>query len=222
MTERERMKDSHVIEFNREAEVQMEGEKKTNMLYRQIECGMLTRNEARSLMNMPKISDEEQGGDDYYHPANWLVAGEEPDTDEPTGVDPMVDPADPEDPAEDPEEPMTDKSRTLLKAMITSSVTSAIKLESAKMIQRAGIQADKFPAAVIEFYQTWTENTVPGLSDSACRVAVIWHAEASKKLLMDVHSVSTSDSLKANVSDVVASWDSRAENLISSLMKAVE
>jgi copper(I)-binding protein len=130
--------------------------------------------------------------------------------------------ADPEDPAEDPAEPMTDKSRTMLKAMITSSVTSAIKLESAKMIQRAGIQADKFPAAVIEFYQTWTENTVPGLSDSACRVAVISHAEASKKLLMDVHSVSTSDSLKANVSDVVASWDSRAENLISSLMKAVE
>jgi hypothetical protein len=63
---------------------------------------------------------------------------------------------------------------------------------------------------------------VPGLSDSACRVAVISHAETSKKLLMDVHSVSTSGSLKANVADVVATWDSRAEKLISSLMKAVE
>jgi hypothetical protein len=220
MTEKERMKDSHVIEFNRESEVQMEGEKKVNMIYRQIECGMMTRNEARSLMNLPKISDEEQGGDDYYHPANWLVAGEEPDTDEPTGVDPMVDPA--EDPAEDPEEPITDKSKSFLRAMVTSSVTSAIKLESAKMIQRAGIQADKFPAAVVEFYQTWTENTVPGLSDSASRLAVISHAEASKKLLMDVHSVSTSDSLKANVTDVVATWNSRAEKLINSLMKAVE
>ena len=220
MTEKERMKDSHVIEFNRESEVQMEGEKKVNMIYRQIECGMMTRNEARSLMNLPKISDEEQGGDDYYHPANWLVAGEEPDTDEPTEVDPMINPA--EDPAEDPEEPMTDKSKSFLRAMVTSSVTSAIKLESAKMIQRAGIQADKFPAAVIEFYQTWTENTVPGLTDSACRVAVISHAETSKKLLMDVHSVSTSGSLKANVTDVVATWDSRAEKLISSLMKAVE
>jgi hypothetical protein len=63
---------------------------------------------------------------------------------------------------------------------------------------------------------------VPGLTDSACRVAVISHAEASKKLLMDVHSVSTTDSLKANVTDVVATWDSRAEKLINSLMKAVK
>lgn len=223
MTEKERMKDSHVIEFNRESEVQMEGEKKVNMLYRQIECGIMTRNEARSLMNLPKISDDEQGGDDYYHPANWLVAGEEPDTDEPTGADPMQEPADPaKEPMDDSENAMADKSKSLLKAMVTSSVTSAIKLESAKMIQRAAMQADKFPAAVTEFYQTWTENTVPALGDSACRVAIISHAETSKKLLMDVHSVSTAGSLKANVTDVVATWDSRAEKLITSLMKAVE
>jgi hypothetical protein len=122
--------------------------------------------------------------------------------------------------SEDPAEPSP--AENLLRAMITSSVTSAVKLEQSKVVQRAGSQPARFMAEVDAFYQTWTENTVPGLTDSACRVAVISHAEASKKLLMDVHSVSTTDSLKANVTDVVATWDSRAEKLIKSLMKAVK
>jgi hypothetical protein len=219
MTPKERMKETHVIEFNRESEVQMEGEKKVNMLYRQIESGMMTRNEARSLMNMPRITDEEQGGDDYYHPANWMVAGEEPDTDEPTGADPMMEPADDPEERETPEEA---KSSTLLRAMVTASVTEAIKIERTRVVQRAGMQADKFTTAIDEFYATWTDNTAPGLTDSAARVCVISHAEASKKLLFDVHAVSTVGSLKANVQDVVASWDARAENLITELMKAVQ
>jgi HK97 family phage portal protein len=219
MTPKERMKETHVIEFNRESEVQMEGEKKVNMLYRQIESGMMTRNEARSLMNMPRITDEEQGGDDYYHPANWMVAGEEPDTDEPTGADPMMEPEDDPEETETPEEA---KSSSLLRAMVTASVTEAIKIERTRVVQRAGMQADKFTTAIDEFYATWTDNTAPGLTDSAARVCVISHAEASKKLLFDVHAVSTVGSLKANVQDVVASWDARAENLITELMKAVQ
>lgn len=218
MTAKERIKDTHVIEFNRDAEVQMEGEKRVNMLYRQIESGMMTRNEARSIMNMPKITDEEQGGDDFYHPANWMVAGEEPDMDEATGVDPMSEPGHEEDMPEHED----DKATAFLRAMITSSVTEAIKIERTRVVQRAGMQADKFPAAVDEFYHTWTDNTATGMSDSVSRLSVIAHAEASKRMLMDVHAVSTSGSLKANVADVVASWDSRAETLISNLMKAVQ
>lgn len=219
MTDKERMKDSHVIEFNRESEVQMEFDTKISAMATQIYNSILTPNEARRLLNLPSAGPY---GDRFYRQANLMVVGED-DKDEPAEADSMADPQDPtEVPMDDPEDLMTDKSKSLLRAMVTSSVTSAIKLESAKMIQRAAMQADKFPAAVTEFYQTWTENTVPGLSDSACRVAVISHAETSKKLLMDVHSVSTSGSLKANVTDVVATWDSRAEKLISSLMKAVE
>lgn len=219
MTDKERMKDSHVIEFNRESEVQMEFDTKISAMATQIYNSILTPNEARRLLNLPSAGPY---GDRFYRQANLMVVGDD-DKDEPTEVEPIAEPDDPEEvPIDAPEDLMTDKSKSLLRAMVTSSVTSAIKLESAKMIQRAAMQADKFPAAVTEFYQTWTENTVPALSESSCRVAVISHAETSKKLLMDVHSVSTSGSLKANVTDVVATWDSRAEKLISSLMKAVE
>ena len=219
MTDKERMKDSHVIEFNRESEVQMEFDTKISAMATQIYNSILTPNEATRLLNLPSAGPY---GDRFYRQANLMVVGDD-DKDEPTEVEPIAEPDDPEEvPMDDPEDLMTDKSKSLLRAMVTSSVTSAIKLESAKMIQRAAMQADKFPAAVAEFYQTWTENTVPALSESSCRVAVISHAETSKKLLMDVHSVSTSGSLKANVTDVVATWDSRAEKLISSLMKAVE
>lgn len=219
MTDKERMKDSHVIEFNRESEVQMEFDTKISAMATQIYNSILTPNEARRLLNLPSAGPY---GDRFYRQANLMVVGDD-DKDEPTEVEPIADPDNPEEvPMDDPKDLMTDKSKSLLRAMVTSSVTSAIKLESAKMIQRAAMQADKFPAAVAEFYQTWTENTVPALSESSCRVAVISHAETSKKLLMDVHSVSTSGSLKANVTDVVATWDSRAEKLISSLMKAVE
>ena len=220
MTPKERMKDSHVIEFNREAEVQMEGEKKVNMIYRQIESGVMTRNEARSLLNMPKIADPEQGGDSYYHPANWVVAGDEDDAME--SARGMPDTPSTDDGSVDDQNEMESKAANILRAMITSSVTEAVKIEKSRVVQRAGMQADNFTAAINDFYETWTENTAPGLTDSAARVCVISHAEASKRLLMDVYSVSTSSSLKSNVQDVVASWDKRAESLISDLMKAVQ
>jgi HK97 family phage portal protein len=219
MTPKERMKETHVIEFNRESEVQMEGEKKVNMLYRQIESGMMTRNEARSLMNMPRITDEEQGGDDYYHPANWMVAGEEPDADEAMGADPMQ----PDETEEETEAPEEARASSLLRAMVTSAVTEDIRIECSRVVQRAGMRTESdFQSSINEFYETWTKSTVPELTQSAARTAVISHAEASKKLLFDVHAVSTVGSLKANVQDVVASWDARAENLITELMKAVQ
>ena len=70
LTDKERIKDTHCIEFNREAEIQMEFEKKINGIYRQIECGVMTRNEARNLLNMARITDEDDGGDNFYHYAN--------------------------------------------------------------------------------------------------------------------------------------------------------
>jgi hypothetical protein len=214
LSEKERIKDTHCIEFNREAEIQMEFEKKINGIYRQIECGVMTRNEARNLLNMARITDEEGGGDNFYHPANWIVADEPditetPETEtEPTEEDPL---------------PETEyAASSLLRAMITSSVTEAIKIERTRVVQRAGMQADKFTTAVDDFYATWTENTVPAMTGSSARTLIISHAEASKKMLFDVHAVSTVGSLKANVQDVVASWDKRAENLITELMKGVE
>ena len=215
LTDKERTKDTHCIEFNREAEIQMEFEKKINGIYRQIECGVMTRNEARNLLNMARITDEEDGGDNFYHPANWVVAGEEPDI--------MQTPETETEPTKEDPLPETEyAASSLLRAMITSSVTEAIKIERTRVVQRAGMQADKFTVAIDDFYATWTENTVPGMSSSSARTLIISHAEASKKMLFDVHAVSTVGSLKANVQDVVASWDKRAENLITELLKGVK
>ena len=215
LTDKERTKDTHCIEFNREAEIQMEFEKKINGIYRQIECGVMTRNEARNLLNMARITDEEDGGDNFYHPANWVISGEEPTAMGTSGSQPPKQESTTETP------PPSDAT-SLLRAMITSSVTEAIKIERTRVVQRAGMQADKFTTAVDDFYATWTENTVPAMTGSSARTLIISHAEASKKMLFDVHAVSTVGSLKANVQDVVTSWDKRAENLITELMKGVE
>ena len=220
LTEKERIKDTHCIEFNREAEIQMEFEKKVSGIYRQIECGVMTRNEARGLLNMPRITGDEEGGDDFYHPANWIVAGNEEDAAQQAEPQPMQEP---EKEKEDEPETGTEYTASLmLRAMVTSSVTEAIKIERARVVQRAGMQADKFTVAIEDFYATWTDNTAPGLSGSAARLSIISHAELSKKMLFDVHSVSTVGSLKANVQDVVTSWDKRAENLITELLKGVK
>jgi hypothetical protein len=206
LTDKEKEKDSHIVEFNREALIQMTFESKVNGIYRQIESGVMTRNEGRARLNMPSIGPE---GDEFYHPANWVVAGEEPEP--ATGARPMK-----ETPGED------DNTENLLRAMVTSSVTEALKIERDRVVQRAGMQAANFMGAVNEFYATWTDRTVSALTNSDARLAIISHAEESKRLLSDVHSCSTTSSLKANVSDVVASWDSRADNLVQNLMKAVQ
>lgn len=213
LSDKEKERDSHVMEFNREALVQMTFEAKVNGIYRQIESGVMTRNEGRARLNMPSIGEE---GDVFYHPANWIVAGEEPEPVE-QELKPMK-----ETPEETDTEDSPDPMENVLRAMITTSVTDAIKLEKDRVVQRAGIQAASYPDAITEFYATWTDKTVPALADSQARLAIISHAEESKRLLLDVHSVSSTSSLKSNVADVVASWDSRAESLVENLMKAVQ
>lgn len=213
LSDKEKQNDSHLIEFNREALIQMSFETMINGLYRQKEMGALNTNEVRAMLNLPSIGPD---GDKYYHPANWVEVGEEPEPS--SGAKPMK--QTPEEPNDDEGE--DDKTTNILRAMVTSSVTQAIKIERDRVVQRAGMQAAKFMTAVEEFYTTWTDSTLPALEQSEARLAIITHAERSKKLLADAHSVSTTSSLKANVADVVASWDSRADELVENLMKVVQ
>jgi len=223
LTPKQRLKETHVIEFNREAEIQMEFEKKINGIYRQIECGVLTRNEGRNLLNMPKITDEDEGGDDYYHPANWVVAGEEPDltTPAPAGSPPGTPGQDAsEADAADPEEADTGSETTnVLRSLITATVTDNLKIERDRVVQRAGMQSGNFIDSVDEFYTQWTRTSGRGLTSSSARAAFMAHAEESKRQLLDVAGASTTDSLKANVQEVTALWDGRIELLVAKLMK---
>ena len=215
LTPRQRMKESHVIEFNRESEIQMEFEKKINGIYRQIECGVLTRNEGRNLLNMPKISAEDEGGDDFYHPANWVVAGEEPD---------LMTPGQPEEPGaeeQDTSEESAAGATNVLRSLITATVTADLIVERDRIVQRSGMQSGNFLDAIDTFYVQWTATAGRGLTGSSSRAAFMRHAEESKRQLLDVAGASTTESLKANVQEVTASWDGRAEVLITKLMKDV-
>lgn len=213
LTEQQKAEDSHLIEFNRESVISMEFEKKINGIYRQIECGIMSRNEGRRLLNMPSADEE---GDEFYRPANWIEIGAEPEKEiYPTGVD--LDKTPDKNAQED--EPEESGMAAVLRAMITSSVTKDLQIERDRVVQRAGMQGGNFISAIDQFYAGWVAASVPGLSSSEARIALISHAEESKRLLLDVAGVSTTASLKANVADVVATWDDRGKILIETLIE---
>ena len=59
--------------------------------------------------------------------------------------------------------------------------------------------------------------SVSGLASLKASAVKIQHAEESKRQLLDVAGSSTSTTLVGNVSELVATWDHRAESLISGL-----
>lgn len=207
LTTKEREEDTHLIEFNREAAVAMEFEKKINGIYRQLESGLLNRNEARRLLNLPSAGPD---GDTYYRPANWTPV------DQPM---PMLQAPEPKEhdmpPDEEPDSDMMD----VLRALITSSVTKDLQVEQDRVVQRAGMQGANFVSAIETFYEGWTTATAPGLTMPAARMAIMGHATESKRQLLDVAGVSTTGSLKANVKDIIARWDVRGQALIESLVR---
>lgn len=218
LTEKQLEQDSHVIEFNREAAVSMEFEKKINGIYRQIESGLLTRNEGRRLLNLPSAGED---GDEFYRPANWSEIGAEPPPTPPPGQPPVPpEEGDMDEPEED-EEDESSAMTSVLRAMITASVTRGLKIERDRIVQRAGMQGANFVAAVDEFYHNWTVDTADGLTHPDARICIMGHANESKRQLLDVAGVSTTGSLKANVVDVVSTWDIRGQELIDNLVKVV-
>lgn len=209
LTPRQRIDDTYVIEFNREAEIQMSFESKINGIYRQIEAGVMNRNEARNLLNLPNIGAE---GDEFYHPANWVVAGEEPE--------PMEQSSNGNKSSND--SPDDSPTASVLRSMITTSVTKAVDLETSKAIRLANSRAHEFLPSVDEFYDTWTEHTAPGITSEKVRELISGHAEESRRQLVDVAGVSTTSSLKENVCQLVATWDARRDALIDAIWKEVQ
>lgn len=216
LTERQLEQDSHVIEFNREAAVSMEFEKKINGIYRQIESGILTRNEGRRLLNLPSAGED---GDEFYRPSNWTEIGEDPP---PTAPVSQPQPTEPEeDDTEDEGVDETESMASVLRAMITASVTKDLQIERDRVVQRAAMQGANFVSAVDAFYAGWTTATASGLTHPDARICIMGHANESKRQLLDVAGVSTTGSLKANVADVVSTWDVRGQELIENLMRVV-
>jgi len=199
LSEREKDRNTHFIEFNREAQIRMQFREKVDGVYRQMEMGLIDLNEGRKLFNMPAI----EGGDARFHPANWMKYGEEQQT-------PMPEP--PEKPPEETEDVLT--------AMIESSVTDAVRFEKLKVVTAAKKERN-FCEWLDGFYDTWCERSVSGLPAASTVVKASYAAE-SKRQLLDAAGCSTTSTLVANVEEVVATWDGRTETLVRDLRRAVK
>jgi len=201
LSEREIERGSHFIEFNREAAVQMEFEKKVNGIAKQIEIGVLNVNESRKLINLPSIGDD---GEKRYHPANWTEVGAEP---EPAAV-PVVE---------------ADEPSAVLRSVITCGVMDAIQIEQQK-ITSIGKRAKSFKSFCNQaenFYETWKTKTCSGLTSDSAAKAKEDHADESMGLLVSVATSCTQDTLSGNVTELVATWDDRAVTLTTNLMETI-
>ena len=166
---------------------------------------------------MPSAEEE---GDEYYRPANWIEIGAEPVP--PVGGPPMAPGTTEREPDEEDAPAESGAMTDILRAMVTSVVTKDLQIERDRVVQRVGMQGANFVSAVDAFYLSWTSATAAGLTDADARIAIMSHANESKRQLLDTAGVSTTGSLKANVLDLVSTWDSRGQQLIAQLMKAVQ
>lgn len=201
LTQQQQEQDTHFIEFNREALIQMTFKDKVEGIYKQTEMGLLDTNEGRRLLNYPELPESQNK---RYHPANWVVVGQE------QAVPSAQQPA---------QQPQPNQAQNLLQKMVTSSVTRALEIEGSRIIRLAGTSPN-FINSMDEFYQTWTENSLPDLE--AARTPISKHAEESKRELLAIAGTSTTHNLRENVCEVVATWQDRSESLITEIMKAVQ
>ena len=208
LTQQQRDADSHIIEFNREALIQMSFDSKVNGLYRQLEAGLITHNEGRALLNMPGLGAD---GDARYRPANWMEIGspaEEAQEGEP----------DTEDTSDDsPEDDVT----AALRQMILDGVERSCDFEQSKAIQTASKRPHDFLQAVESLYESWAANTLPGLTAASVRRIISAHADQSRRELIEVAGHATAETLKAHVADMVTGWHDRAQALAAEILRAV-
>ena len=212
LSPRERTGNSHFFEYNREALIQMEFDKKVNGIYRQTEMGLITWNEGRRMMNMPDIGPD---GDKRFHPANWVELGAE------MPANPAQTP--PNDDQSDDDSPENRKQSTILRAMVTSSVTKALRIERDRVVM-ASRNPSGFATSLDSFYSGWTDRFFEDLGwrEPGAVNATQAHISESRKQIEDVASVTTTGNLESAVKDVVACWDDRGQILIERLCEVAK
>ena len=212
LSPRERTSNSHFFEYNREALIQMEFDKKVNGIYRQTEMGLITWNEGRRMMNMPDIGPD---GDKRFHPANWVELGAE------IPANPAQSP--PNQDGNDQQQVQNDKPQTILRAMVTSSVTKALRIERDRVVM-ASRNPSGFTSSLDAFYSGWTDRFFEdlGWKEPAAVNATQAHISESRRQIEDVASVTTTGNLESAVKDVVACWDDRGQILIERLCEVAK
>ena len=216
LSETQYANDTHFFAFNRNALLQMEAKDRAEVYSRHLEHGTLTINDVLRAEDLPTVGDL---GDRRYRPANLVEIGEESDAELAKQQMQQAQPDDDED--NDSDEPEEDNSetesreRTMLKAMITSSVTKALEIEAQRVVKAAEKETN-FVAWMDKFYQQWISNAE--LPSSESHAAFVEHSIRSQKEIFDVVSCSTPDSLSTAVAECVATWSDRGNIITERIM----
>lgn len=211
LSEREKDRETHFLEFNREAEIQMVFADKIDGIYRQMEMGLLNANEGRRMLNLPDLG---AAGEVRYVPANWLRAGETPPQTAQPGESGDKSQQDTSEPSEDRAQPEA------LRQMVTAAVEQATTIESDRVIQAAKTKRN-FVEWLDTFYAQWAQNSVRGLGGEAVDSVKTSHAEQSKRDLLRIAGSSTHATLQANVTTLTQQWKPRAAELVDRILEAI-
>jgi hypothetical protein len=197
----------------------MSFETKINGIYRQLESGLITHNEGRALLNMAGLGED---GDARYRPMNWLEIGSPQEKMQEGETEELPDESEDDSPEDDSEDDSEESPAVAaLRQMIVDGVQRSCEFETSKAIQTASKRPHDFLAAVEALSDSWTENTLPGLTSPQARQAIAAHAAESRRLLIEVAGHCTADTLKTHVSDEVATWTQRAERLTAAILRCV-
>jgi len=211
LSEEEQDKDSHFVEFNREASVAMLFAEKMDGIHKEVEIGILTVNEARAKLNEPDVGPE---GDIRYRPANWVPAteGTEPEP------DPMAPPTVPPVPPVPPEPEEAPEARRLLASLITRSVEDSLAYEQRRILA-AVKKVKNFISWAESFYRTdWLKTSMPAITSGEAVKAKEDHAAESMRQLVEVAASATAATLPGQVVELLGSWGDRAEALAQKLI----
>ena len=207
LSEREIERDTHYIEFNREAAVQMQFKEKIEGFRVELETGIASLNEVRKKLNMPSIGPD---GDRRYRPANWAEIGQEP----------SQNPADSQQSAADSGDPPPNQAQALV-SLIQENVSDAVSIEKRRLVH-ASEKERNFCQWLDGFYSAWCSKTVPGLSSPAAVDVKTRYAAESKRQLLEIAGCSTAETLASNVEELVNGWSGRAVALVADLMETIQ
>jgi hypothetical protein len=192
LTERDQL--THYFKFHDRALLRTSHKESMESLARGISATIYSPNEARALLDMNPY----EGGDVYQNPAITVH-----DTD-------------------DPEDATSDAAENAIRHRIAH----LIGIESKRVA--TATTSKNYCDWLDKFYVGWQTRIAdaivsicPEMSDGRADEIAAGHCEQSKEILLDAAGRATPDSLSAEVSECVASWDSRADGIVTLIREGV-
>ena len=198
LSDTQKRNDTHFVEFNRKALLRMSATDRAEYYAKLQEHGDLTVNDVLRAENMPTIGEK---GERRYRPANLVEIGAQPDRQTPSQGG----------------QQMSMRAADTLRAMVESSVTKALQVESDRVV-RAAEKESNLSAWMEQFYGQWVERSA--FPAPQAKEALISHAAESRRVLLDVIGSTTQTSLAGAVQECVATWAERGELIVQQIMGA--